>query len=58
MFDDGGYEINPDSIKKQSLCLTCLKNINPDWEDELLCNLNRNDQKNDNEFICYAYEKL
>ncbi|MGD0753905.1 MAG: hypothetical protein ABR927_02500 [Bacteroidales bacterium] len=58
MFDDDGYEIKPDSIKKPYLCLTCLKNIDPDWEEELLCNLNRNDQKNDNEFICYEFEKL
>jgi len=58
MFDDDGYEINPDSIKKPSLCLTCLKNIDPDWEEELLCNLNRNDQANGKEFICYAYEKI
>ena len=58
MFDDDGYEINPDSIKKPSLCLTCLKNVDPDWEEELLCDLNRNDQTNNNEFKCYAYAKL
>jgi hypothetical protein len=58
MFDDDGYEINQNSIKKPSLCLTCLKNIDPDWEEELLCNLNRNDQANEKEFKCYAYEKL
>ncbi len=58
MFDDDGYEINPNSIKKPSLCLTCLKNVDPDWEEELLCNLNRNDQANEREFKCYAYEKL
>ena len=58
MFDDDGYEINPDSIKKPSLCLVCLKNIDPDWEDELLCNLNRNDQANDKEFKCGAFEKI
>ena len=58
MFDDDGYEINPNSIKNSSLCLTCIKNIDPDWEEELLCNLNRNDQANEREFKCYAYEKL
>ncbi len=58
MFDDDGYEINPNSIKKPSLCLTCLKNVDPDWEEELLCNLNRNDQANEREFKCYAYEKI
>ena len=58
MFDDDGYEINPDSIKKPSLCLICLKNIDPDWEEELLCNLNRNDQAGEKEFKCGAFEKL
>ena len=58
MFDDDGYEINPNSIKKPSLCLTCIKNIDPDWEEELLCNLNRNDQADEKGFKCYAYEKL
>jgi len=58
MFDDDGYEINQDSIKKPSLCMTCLKNVDPDWEEDLLCNLNRNDQADDKEFICGAYVKL
>lgn len=58
MFDDEGYEINPASIRKPSLCLVCLKNIDPDWEQELLCNLNRNDQAHAKEFICGEYEKV
>jgi hypothetical protein len=58
MFDDDGYEINTISIKKPFLCLTCLKIIDPDWEEELLCNLNRNDQANEKEFRCHAYEKI
>jgi len=58
MFDDDGYEINPDSIKKPSLCLICLKNIDPDWEEELLCNLNRNDQAKEIEFKCGEFEKI
>jgi hypothetical protein len=58
MFDDDGFEINPDSIKKPSLCLICLKNIDPDWEEELLCNLNRNDQADEKEFKCGAFEKI
>ena len=58
MFDDDGFEINPDTIKKPSLCMTCLKNVDPDCEEELLCNLNRNDQADEKEFKCGAYEKL
>jgi hypothetical protein len=58
MFDDDGYEINPNSIKQPFICMTCLKSVDPDWEEELLCNLTRNDQPNEKEFKCYAYEKL
>ena len=58
MFYDDGYEINPNLIKKPNLCLTCLKNVDPDWEEELLCNLTRNDQASEKVFKCYAYEKL
>jgi hypothetical protein len=56
-FDDDGYEINTDLIPKPGLCLTCQKNDDDDPEEELLCNMNRNDQRNDKEFKCYAYEK-
>lgn len=55
-FDDDGTEINPDLYPKPTLCLTCAKNDIPDWEEELLCNLNRLDQRNEDEFKCGAYE--
>jgi hypothetical protein len=58
IFDDDGYEIIPDQIKKPSLCLTCSKNSDPDPEDDILCNLNRFDQKDSQDFKCYTYEKI
>jgi hypothetical protein len=58
IFDDDGNEIRRDTIKMQPLCLTCRKNYSDDWEDDVLCNLNRADQANDEEFKCYSYEKL
>jgi hypothetical protein len=54
-FSDDGYEINSDLIKKPSLCLVCLKNDDP--EEELLCNMNRYDQKDEKEFKCFAFCK-
>ncbi len=54
-FDDDGYEINTDLIKKPSLCLTCKNDDNPD--EVLLCNMTRYDQKDDNEFKCFAFSK-
>ena len=54
-FDDNGYEINMELIKKPSLCFTCEKNDDPG--EELLCNMNRHDQKDEKKFKCYAYRK-
>lgn len=54
-FDDDGYEINTDLIKKPSLCITCIKDDNP--KEEMLCDMTRYDQRDDKEFKCFAYEK-
>ena len=58
IFDDDGYEIKRETIKMQPLCLTCRRYYLDDLEEELLCNLNRNDQANESEFRCGVYEKL
>lgn len=55
-FDDDGYEINIDLIKKPGLCLTCIHDNDPN--EEILCNLNRCDQKDSADFICHAYKKI
>ena len=55
-FDDDGYEINSELIKKPSLCLTCVHDDDPN--EELLCNMNRFDQKDEKEFKCFAYNKI
>jgi hypothetical protein len=55
-FNDDGYEINTDSIKKPYLCLTCQNDGNP--HEEMLCIMNRYDQRNDSEFKCFAYLKI
>lgn len=53
-FNDAGYEINADLIKKPSLCTTCLNDDNPN--EKLLCDLTRYDQKEEKEFQCFAYK--
>lgn len=55
-FDDDGFEINMDIIPKPSLCISCIKNDNP--KEEVLCNMTRNDQKDNPEFKCFAYSNL
>jgi len=55
-FDDDGTEINPDLMPKPDLCLICKKKDDP--KEEILCALNRIDQKNDDEFKCFAFENI
>jgi len=52
-FDDDGNEIDIDSIPKPKLCLICVNIDDP--HEEILCNLNRLDQRNDPEFKCFAF---
>jgi hypothetical protein len=52
--DDDGTEVNPDLVPKPSLCLTCQKDDDPD--EEILCALNRLDQRDADEFRCEAYQ--
>jgi hypothetical protein len=52
IFDDDGYKISEETIKMQPLCLTCIKYNSDEFEEELLCNLNRNDQADEKEFKC------
>jgi len=54
-FDDDGFEINIDLIRKPSMRLICVNDDNPD--EEILCNMIRYDQKDDKEFKCFAFKK-
>lgn len=54
--NDDGTEFNPDIIPKPDLCITC-KRDGMDAEEEVLCNLTRVDQQDEEEFACEAYEK-
>ena len=53
-YDDEGNEINPELVSKPSLCITCIKDDDPN--EKILCDLNRMDQCNEKDFICYSYK--
>ena len=55
VFDDDGYEVNSELIKKTSLCLTCVHDNDPN--EELFCNMIRFDLQGESEFMCFAYKK-
>ena len=55
-FTDDGVELNPNLYPKPLLCLSCKKDDYDDEDEEILCNLNRLDQLEEEEFECFAYE--
>ncbi len=56
-YDDEGNNIKPLSIPVPGLCLLCKSHDNADTEENLLCIMNRYDQRSESNFICGAYEK-
>ena len=52
-YDDDGTKLNPDLYPRPGLCLMCSLSDDPD--EEIRCNLNRLDQRNEKEFECGAY---
>ncbi len=56
-YDDDGNKINPHSVPVPGLCSLCKNYDVTDWEENLLCLMNRYDQKDEDDFKCGAYEK-
>ncbi|HEX3102462.1 MAG TPA: hypothetical protein VHQ01_11745 [Pyrinomonadaceae bacterium] len=55
-YDDDGNELDPSMIPMPKMCLMCEKKDLPD--EEILCNLNRLDQKGEPVFQCGAFVSL
>ena len=55
-YDDDGNELDPTTIPIPAMCLICEKKDDPN--EEVLCNLNRLDQRNDRTFKCGAFVSL
>lgn len=56
-FDDDGNRIDPFAVPKPGLCLICKKNELDDPEEDMLCAMNRWDQKDEAEFECGMFER-
>jgi len=55
-YNDDGTEVNPHLFPKPQLCLSCKKK--EDESEEILCNLTRIDQRDEEEFKYFAYEAI
>jgi len=54
-FNDTGNPVDPFLLSKPGLCLVCRKGEDPDPGEEILCDLNRLDQINNDNFRCKSY---
>jgi hypothetical protein len=57
-FNDDGTPIDSDSLPVPGLCIVCKKYQYDDPEENFLCMMNRNDQRDDPGFQCGAFEKI
>jgi hypothetical protein len=57
-YNDDGSKIDPDSVPLPGLCVICKSHQSDDWEENLLCLMNRNDQRDEPDFKCGAFEKI
>ena len=55
IYDDDGTKVEPETVPKPSLCVTCKKD-GAGGKEQTLCLLNRNDQRDEPDFKCGAYE--
>jgi hypothetical protein len=56
-YDDDGNKIEPHSVPVPGLCTICRKYQNGDEGEDLLCLMNRYDQRNETDFRCGAFDK-
>lgn len=57
-YNDDGTKIDPESVPIPGLCVICRKYQIDDWDENLLCLMNRYDQRNEKDFQCGAFEEL
>lgn len=57
-YDDEGNKIDPDTVPIPSLCVICKSHQADDWEENLICLMNRFDQKDDPDFECWEFDKI
>ncbi len=57
-FNDDGSRIDPETVPTPSLCMLCKSFYAGDAEEDMLCLLNRNDQRNDPDFKCGAFDEI
>lgn len=59
IYNDDGTKVNEDLIPVSNLCIICKKHETDDYMENILCKMNRNDQRNDlDNFQCGSFERV
>ncbi|MDD4426165.1 MAG: hypothetical protein PHS40_09595 [Mariniphaga sp.] len=58
LFNDDGIKIDPETVPLPSLCIICKHYYTDDPEENILCLLNRHDQRDEEDFKCGSFEKI
>lgn len=59
IYNDDGTKVDESSIPVPNLCVVCKKRYSDDWEEDILCKMNRHDQRDDlDNFQCGAFENI
>ena len=58
IFNDDGSKVDVNNIPLPSLCVICKYHMADDWEENILCLMNRLDQRDEDDFNCGQFEKL
>lgn len=57
-YDDDGNKIDSTTVPIPELCRHCMSNLIVDWDENLLCLMNRYDQRKETTFACGAFVNL
>ena len=58
IYNDDGTMVDLKTIPVPGLCVVCKKYQTEDWDENLLCQMIRNDQKDEDSFECGAFDKI
>ena len=59
IYNDDGTKVDENLIPVPNLCVICKKHATDNFMENILCKLNRNDQRDDLEnFQCHSFGKI
>ncbi len=57
-YNDDGTKVNIENVAVPAMCMSCKSFYTESAKENMLCIMNRHDQKNSNDFSCFAFENI